>query len=117
LTKNQICSAGLKDYFEGTDNIDFITQKPDKKMVKLCRKFIREMMSPSKSAINSSYHLKHEVERWSGVYITNGAFILAALLEGINQVPTSIHSPNTHIFAKKNYKYIEPDKYFQARTA
>lgn len=90
--------------------------KPDAAQVVLCRAWIRRWAYPRKS-INTrqgSYALKHVVERstisrgvthlqtdhlgrrWSGayVYVTNGAFILAALLEGYRMVPSSVGSPN-----------------------
>jgi len=33
--------------------------------------------------VGSSYSLKHEVERWSGAYVHNGAFIAAVIQAGI----------------------------------
>jgi hypothetical protein len=52
--------------------------------ISIARLFIREMGCPRKT-INrkrSSCGLKHEAERYMGAYISNGAFIAAAYLEG-----------------------------------
>jgi hypothetical protein len=102
ITENDICTAGLKNYYTNTN---YYNEWPDLEMVKLCRQFIKEWLSPAPNCKRkiSSYHLKHEVERWSGSYITNGAFILAAVLEGLHQEPTSLNSPNTWLCVKKNY--------------
>jgi hypothetical protein len=70
--------------------------KPIESEVKLCEKWIREFVTPRK-AINtkhSSYGLKHAVERWTGEYVSNGAFIQAAVNLGYE------------------YRKIGPDAYF-----
>lgn len=55
---------------------------------KLCCEWIKKFSyEPSKKQLNkmtvaqtySSYYLKHLVEQWSGKYISNGAFIAAAI--------------------------------------
>lgn len=92
--------------------------EPDPEQVATCRAWLRTHACPRKT-INyrrSSYGLKHEVEHasripgrsypqtdhygrdWYGpyVYVTNGAFITAALAEGYRMVPTSPGSPNAH---------------------
>jgi len=54
-------------------------------MFRLCCKWLS--LCGSRKTINmnigSSYALKHEVERWSGEYITNGAFVAAVIHLGI----------------------------------
>jgi hypothetical protein len=62
---------------------------PDPKQVELCREWIRLHCSPRKSINHHaySYALKHAVESWlrnakRPAYITNGAFIAAAIAEG-----------------------------------
>ncbi len=113
LTENDICLSGLKNYYTGENgsinDARFANTPPPPEMVELCREFIREKMEAKHLRGRYSYHLKHEVERWCGKYIANGAFIMAALLEGIIQEPTGICSPNTWIFARKKYRgQVEP---------
>jgi hypothetical protein len=90
--------------------------EPDPEQVDVCRAWLRAHCEPRKT-INtrrSSYGLKHDVEhstsvpdvthlqtdqwgrQWAGSYryVTNGAFIAAALLEGYRMVPTGLGSPN-----------------------
>ncbi len=102
ITENEVCTAGLKNYFIDSE---YYNQPPDPQMVDLCRKFIKEWLtsSPNYKHKNSSYHLKHEVERWANRYISNGSFVLAAVLEGLEQKPTGINSPNTWVSVKKKY--------------
>ena len=72
--------------------------------VALCREWIQAFCRPSKDVTTnrSSYGYKHDVERWvrskSGAshYISNGAFILAALAEGFRCAPTEPGSANAH---------------------
>lgn len=108
ITENKICAYGLKDYFTGEpgtiNDRCLVDSSTSPLMVKICRAFIRSMMIPAAKPVNSSYHLKHEVERWAGTYISNGAFIMAALLEGIMQEPTGPLSPNTWVYARKKYR-------------
>jgi len=46
--------------------------------------------------IGSSYHLKDFVEKWSGIYISNGAFIAAAIHLGL-PYKSDNDSVNLHI--------------------
>lgn len=56
-------------------------EKPARSEVELCEKWIKEFARARKTinCSSNSYSLKHTVERWSGTYISNGAFIQAAL--------------------------------------
>jgi hypothetical protein len=57
---------------------------PDPEQVATCRRWLALFARPRKT-INPrrhSYGLKHDVERWAGGYVGNGAFIAAALAEG-----------------------------------
>lgn len=93
LHEKDICAAGLADFFG--DDPQAVNIPPDEKEVELCRRFIRETCSPSKTG-HSSYGFKHEVERRFGEYISNGAAILAAVREGVEQHRIKI-GPNTII--------------------
>lgn len=69
----------------------------DATQVATCRRWIRWFARPRKSfdLRTSSYGLKHQVESWAGRYVTNGAFIAAALAEGYRV--KQIHGgPNAH---------------------
>jgi hypothetical protein len=53
--------------------------------ISTARQFIREIGRRRKTTnrrLGTSYGLKHEAERYMGAYISNGAFIAAAYLEG-----------------------------------
>lgn len=80
---------------------------PDATQVEICRVYIRRFKERTKTIRkkDSSYGLKHEVERWTKVasgesgrrvYISNGAFITAAIAEGyaVEPVRESPNSPN-----------------------
>ncbi|MFZ2447073.1 MAG: hypothetical protein WAW37_12000 [Syntrophobacteraceae bacterium] len=54
-------------------------------MFQVCLEYLK-FCKPIKTInprVGSSYGLKHEVERWSGVYVHNGAFIAAVIHAGI----------------------------------
>jgi hypothetical protein len=57
---------------------------PDKKQVEICTKWIETHARPRKSVNKKSfsYRLKHRVEEHAKTYISNGAFITAALALG-----------------------------------
>lgn len=64
----------------------------------LCRRFIRERMRAAASPCSSSsYGLKHDVEAASGCYVTNGAFIVAIVLEGLRISGAGL---NADVYAK-----------------
>ncbi len=55
-------------------------QSPSTKEVALCKEWIQQYALPTERFGHySSYFLKHVVERWAGEYVSNGAFIQAAL--------------------------------------
>jgi len=79
---SEICKNGVK-LFSPLENRSI---GPDPLQVDLCIEFIQKYLQPAKKLHRrSSYGWKHVVERWAETYITNGAFIMAALLEGIDQ--------------------------------
>lgn len=91
--------------------------EPDDGQVALCRRWIRCFVRPRKTVnrSRSSYGLKHDVERWTAqtpgewrnvdnrgrewfsdsAYVSNGAFIKAAVLEGYS-VRQIEGGPNAH---------------------
>jgi hypothetical protein len=70
-------------------------EEPDPEQVEICKRWLQEFARPgSRWHIHSSYGLKHIVERWAGEYVSNGAFILAALELGYSSRPYSRKSPN-----------------------
>jgi hypothetical protein len=70
----------------------------DENEVTLSRKFIKERLKPSKIRSRSSYELKQNVEDAMGCYISNGAFITAALKEGAKVERYSPDNPDARIF-------------------
>jgi hypothetical protein len=61
-----------------------LTDPEVRRQIARARSFLRKTCCRTKTMRrkHSSYGLKHEAERWSGAYISNGAFIAAASLEG-----------------------------------
>ncbi len=55
-------------------------EEPPTREVVLCKEWLQQYAYPTKTfRPHSSYFLKHVVERWAGEYVSNGAFIQAAL--------------------------------------
>jgi hypothetical protein len=61
----------------------------DEKQVALCREWLRAFIRPRTrfNAEYSSYVLKHRVQAWADEYVSNGAFIVAAMREGYRVQP------------------------------
>ena len=57
-------------------------EPPDPLEVAICREFLR-LCVKTKTPRRGSYGLKHEIENWAGEYVSNGACIAAAILEGL----------------------------------
>jgi hypothetical protein len=66
---------------------------PEQEQVELCKNWITKNCKPRKTINHnhSSYGLKHDVERDVGEYISNGAFIRAAIELGYKY---KVKSPN-----------------------
>jgi len=95
ITQPEICSYGFIDYFRqaypGSEIISV-----DKKQVNSCKKFIREYLRPARRG-HTSYHFKHAVEEKFNCYISNGAFIIAALQCGCRVERVGLSNPNAYI--------------------
>jgi len=76
--------------------ITWIGYPPNTREVDICRDWLRAYGEKTKTIRPNwhSYGLKHVVERWRGTYVSNGAFIAAALLEGYNITPNSYANLN-----------------------
>lgn len=101
ITIDAVCKSGLKINFKD----DIIKNKlPDDDQVEIARKYIREYLTPSSKAKYESYYWKHRAEEHYNHYLSNGAFIVACILEGIEQEGTVPNGPNTLVYAepKKN---------------
>lgn len=80
-------------------------RRPPRHEIDLCKIWIATWTGPRKT-VNldyGSYFLKHVVERWSGEYIPNGAFIAAAIEFGCKYIR---QGPN----ARFNLSYKLPKK-------
>lgn len=77
----------MKDLFVTANGLsDTPGKEPDRVEIETCKKWLAEFARKRKS-INDrrwSYSLKHTVERWADLYISNGAFIQAAIELGYN---------------------------------
>lgn len=71
--------------------------EPEQPQIELCKRWISTFAEPRKT-LNSkthSYGMKHIIEDWAGVYISNGAFIAAAIDLGYRyKQPQGTKSPN-----------------------
>src|SRR5919199_5860204 len=64
----------------------------------LCQEWLQQLISvKTLNKKHSSYGYKHVVENWSNVYISNGAFIAAALAAGWHCEITNPNSPNVYL--------------------
>jgi len=70
--------------------------------IQLCRQFLRENFVPLKTKTRGSYGLKHVVENAVKTYISNGALIAAAILEGYKYEQDGI---NAHIYCRQKQKW------------
>jgi len=80
-------------------------EAPNREQVRACKAWVSEWVTPRKS-INrqrDSYGLKDDVERWHGSYISNGAFIQAAVECGYVAERISPDCPN----ARFNMSYVK----------
>jgi uncharacterized protein YozE (UPF0346 family) len=88
ITANGLVSSGVYDAEK------YPLPSPDE--VQVCQSWIEKFAKRTKHINREtySYSLKHRVERWSGSYVSNGAFILAALNMGYEFYPFQEQSPN-----------------------
>lgn len=85
---------------------------PNEKEVKLCMSWLEKFAKPASMRFRrmGSYGLKHVVERWSGIYVSNGAFILAAHHLGYRISPDDPQSPNAMFYMRVSEKDLNPPK-------
>lgn len=121
ITVDDVWYGGLVPENRPTPNPD----RPTADQIACCQEWIRAYCTPRKKENTkySSYNLKHAVERWTdgqaeytGIsmrtykfegnehkYISNGAFIVAAILEGYTATPVRRGSSN----ACFNMKFVD----------
>lgn len=88
----------MKNDIIGRNGFGDLTHIPDDQ-VALCKDWIKEYITPLK-ALNkarSSYNLKHQVEDACGTYISNGAYIKAAIELGYKYERTREESKNAYL--------------------
>ncbi len=68
----------------------------DEKEIEICKRWISTFISPRTTLNNqySSYGMKHLVEDWAETYVSNGAFIAAAIDLGYRYKQGQAKSPN-----------------------
>ena len=89
---------------------------PNPDEVQICQSWIEEFAEKIKRINREtySYSLKHRVEQWSGSYVSNGAFILAALNMGYEFQAFQGRNPNA-IFNMR--LFLPENAWKQVRTA
>jgi hypothetical protein len=90
-----VTAFGLKTY-KYDKKYGKVVEPVDIEEVKLCKQWLLRKARKRKT-INtnySSYGLKHRVEDTYGKYVSNGAFIVAAMELGYEVKPTDFDSPN-----------------------
>lgn len=102
---DDICESGLKQHFK-KDNNDLVNTIPDEMQVYYCREFIKDFLKPCSKG-HSSYHFKHAVENFYNEYISNGAFITAAVMEGCEIKQFNLTSLNALVMLDYNNEYKE----------
>ncbi len=91
----RVSAAGFEPNREGTED----TRDPSPEEIAACRLWLRTYAVPTKTIRpRTSYGYKHHVERWADLYVPNGAFIQAAILEGF-RVERIDHTSINAVFA------------------
>jgi hypothetical protein len=93
---NNLLNGGCRVYV-GRNGLTYWRQSndvPEAKEVELCKKWIKHNCLQTKTIRPKlgSYQFKHIVERNCGVYISNGAFIQAAIELGYDYKPCGINA-------------------------
>jgi hypothetical protein len=93
----RVSAEGIEPHAGGPEK----SADPEPQQIAACRAWLREFAVPTKTIRPraSSYGYKHVVERWTrekgvNLYIANGAFIAAAIVEGYRLERTDRSSPN-----------------------
>jgi len=79
--------------------------------VNICRKWIRYYARPSKKYNTAafSYGLKHQVEKAYNTYVSNGAFIQAAFLEGYRvKKVDGLNAIFNMVIPEEEWQYVTP---------
>lgn len=85
MSKRKIDSEKLGITYEGggyyPKNPPRIESKHGLEEVEICKKWLLKYCKPRRNChwLDSSYALKHVVERWAGRYVSNGTFIQACI--------------------------------------
>ena len=89
-----------------TDNMP-----PREDEIEICKEWLRKWAKPRKTMNNdrSSYEIKHFIEHTDNKYVTNGAFIQAAIEEGykverIEDSPNAIFNIDVNAYLKTRNK-------------
>ena len=87
-------------------NPDYQRTAPEPEQIHLCKVWLQEFATVGKTYNAFSYGYKHVVERWAGKYVSNGAFIPAALECGFEIKPVDPLSPNANVKIKVSKKFL-----------
>ena len=72
----------------------------DEDQVERAMRFLRERTVPHNRRREHSYALKHVAENYAGDYVSNGAFIEAALRLGYKVVPIDWFDINAYVYLR-----------------
>lgn len=106
LRKLKVTPTGILTYETRHENSDELLTEESIAQFLLCQKWLAEVetVKTVNNSSPSSYRLKHLVEKWAGIYISNGIFILAAISEEVPmKLPSDPQSPNPCFGISKKY--------------
>ena len=111
IEKFVIASTGLIPRSASISNQNSL---PANDEILICEKWLREYAKPCSKIMEceSSYALKHRVEEWAKIYVSNGAFIKAAVNLGY-RIKVIDNGPNAYFGIKlftpdEKWKHVRP---------
>jgi len=120
--KNEIFAYGLEPKFwrRTMESLKNNRTRPNKKEIEICKQWILKYCKPKPATKNgraySSYFLKHRVESSGGLtcYVSNGAFIAAAIELGFEWVRDDPASINCYFFMRLDKEVLKPTNLYRA---
>jgi len=100
IKEGDVCGCGLIDgtKAQSYSTAKLLNERPKRKEINICFAWLNKVVRKKSFNTNiSSYGLKHLVEEDRNTYVSNGAFIIAAIRSGFKIKQTWIRSPNIYI--------------------
>lgn len=109
--KNEFTIVANGLYWPGMKNVCENVTPPDQEEVAVAKAYIQRHCLPSdRPHPRRSYGTKHDIERATGSYISNGACIKAFVEMGYHITPIDVGSPNCRINYTNMIKQGKPDE-------